>query len=92
MPIAGSVERAGRQCYSLGHRSLQGVSLGGQGCPSRPDLQEVSKSCQGHGILHPRKGLSGIFWKRETEKGTVELDPDIYRWGWGGDHYQSISY
>lgn len=53
IPVTGPLERPGQQCGLRRRRSLGSVSLGHQGCSSRPDPQEVSRSCQGFGILQP---------------------------------------
>ena len=51
IPVPGSLERSGAQCCPLGAQ-VPGEYVW-KGCPSRPDIQEVSQPGQGCGILRP---------------------------------------
>ena len=66
IPVPGSLERSGAQCCPLGAQ-VPGEYVW-KGCPSRPDIQEVSQPGQGCGILRPSSIHGGDKQNSPEEK------------------------
>ena len=83
IPIPGSLERSGAQCCPLGAQ-VPGEYVW-KGCPSRPDIQEVSQPGQGCGILRPSSIHGGDKQNIPEEKKGYYWSGSWYVVGGGGE-------